>query len=213
MRDLPLSEFFRQLSSKAPVPGGGGASALLGAAGASLCAMVANLTRDKKKYAAYREDMERLLRQAEAARDGYLGLMESDAEAFAPLAAAYALPKGAPCRAETLEAALQKACSAPLEILRHTDAAAGMLEELAGKGSRLVLSDVGVAATACGSAAEGAALNVHCNTRLMKDRQFADRADAEAMALLTGIRRRCRAVYERVYQEMRTMPSEVRTMP
>ena len=55
MRELDLNNFTKELSSGAPVPGGGGASALMGAVSASLCSMVGNLTSGKKKYAEYQQ--------------------------------------------------------------------------------------------------------------------------------------------------------------
>ena len=63
-----LDEFTAALSSKAAVPGGGGASALVGAVGVSLAAMVGNLTTGKKKYAQYEDDIQRILAEAEALR-------------------------------------------------------------------------------------------------------------------------------------------------
>ena len=64
MRELDLNNFTKELSSGAPVPGGGGASALMGAVSASLCSMVGNLTSGKKKYAEYQQDIERIMARA-----------------------------------------------------------------------------------------------------------------------------------------------------
>ena len=179
-----IHSFLNQLSSKAPTPGGGGASALLGAVGTSLASMVANLTSGKKKYAVLTAELE--------------ALIDRDAEAFAPLAAAYGIPKGEPGRDETLEAALHTAAQVPLEILKTLVRAVPILEELLEKGSTLAVSDVGVAAAACRAAAQGAALNVYINTKLMKDRAYAAVLDVQTQELAQQADRRCDAVYQQV---------------
>jgi len=91
--DKDFNVFLDELASSAPVPGGGGASAACGALAAALASMVANLTTGKKKYAQYEDDIQRILREAEAKRKELVSLADADAEAFAPLAKAYSLPK------------------------------------------------------------------------------------------------------------------------
>ena len=95
--------FLESLASKAPVPGGGGAAALVGAAGVALGNMVGSLTVGKKKYAAVEADVRTLNARAEALRRRLEALVQADAEAFLPLAAAY----DAGCAALFCKAALQ----------------------------------------------------------------------------------------------------------
>lgn len=198
-----IHTFLSELSSKAPTPGGGGASALLGAVGASLASMVASLTTGKKKYAAYQADIERILDETAALRDELEALIARDAEAFAPLAAAYGIPKDAPGRDETLEAALHAAAGVPLEILQTVCRVTPILEELLEKGSKLAVSDVGVAAVACRAAAQGAALNVYINTKLMKDRVYAADLDMQTESLAQQADERLSAVYTQVSCQLR----------
>ena len=198
-----IHEFLIALSSKAPTPGGGGASALIGAIGASLGSMVANLTSGKKKYAAFQPDIERILGETAVLRDEMEALIARDAEAFAPLAAAYGIPKDAPGRDETLEAALHAAAEVPLDIVKTVCKVLPILEELMEKGSKLAISDVGVAAAACRAAAQGAALNVYINTKLMKDREFAVKLDEQTDALTKDAVERCDAVYAKVCAGLR----------
>jgi len=198
-----IHTFLTELSGKAPTPGGGGASALLGAVGASLASMVASLTSGKKKYADYQADIERILGDTASLRDELEALIDRDAEAFAPLAAAYGIPKDAPGRDETLEAALHAAAEVPLEILQTVCRVTPILEELMEKGSKLAISDVGVAAAACRAAVQGAALNVYINTKLMKDREYAATLDAQTVALTQDAVTRCDAVYEKVCAGLR----------
>ena len=86
-------EFVDVLASKAPVPGGGGASALVGAIGMALGNMVGSLTVGKKKYADVEADIIALKEKATALQADFLRLVDADAEAFEPLSKAYGMPK------------------------------------------------------------------------------------------------------------------------
>ncbi len=77
-------EFISVLSSKDPVPGGGGASALVGAVGMALGSMVGNLTLGKKKYESYQEDIKAILQKAAKIQEELILLVEKDAEVFEP---------------------------------------------------------------------------------------------------------------------------------
>ena len=181
-------EFTDALASSAPVPGGGGASAMVGALGTALGSMVGNLTLGRKKYQDVQEDIKVILVKAKALQNGLLSLVERDAEVFEPLSKAYGLPKSTPeelkKRDEVMEEALKTACSVPLEIMERAVEAIALHEELAVKGTRMALSDVGVGVLFCRSALMGAALNVFINTKSMKDREYADKINIKADELL-----------------------------
>ena len=198
MRELSINEFTNQLSSSAPVPGGGGASALMGAVSASLCSMVGNLTSGKKKYAEYQEDIERIIADAVRLNEDMLSLIEKDAEAFEPLAKAYSIPKDEPGRDEVLEKALFEAALAPLEIVKKSKEVSLLIEELAVKGSHLAISDVGVAASACAACARGASMNVYINTKLMKNRDAASKLNEQTIGLVDEVVKICDAAYDEV---------------
>ena len=202
MIDLSIKEFLGKLGSAAPVPGGGGAAALGGALCAALCSMVAALTSGKKKYAQYQEDIDRIARETAEITETMENLIEKDAEAFEPLSKAYGIPKEDPNRERILEEALRVACTAPLEILREACRLVLILEELAVKGSRLVLSDVGVSAAACAMALRSAALNVYINTKLMKDRAYAENINMETKRLCGEQVVRCESVYAAVEEAL-----------
>lgn len=180
--------FLEVLASKAATPGGGGAAALVGAAGAALGSMVGNLTVGKKKYAAVEADILALNARAEALRKRLEHLVQADAEAFAPLAEAYRLPKETPeqqaYKAAVLEKALDGACAVPLSIMEACGEGIAMAQEYAEKGSVLAVSDAGCAALFCKAAMEASSLNVFTNTTLMADRAHAAELDAKADALL-----------------------------
>lgn len=167
MKSNKIEEFIDVLSSKAPTPGGGGASALTGAIGASLGCMVSNLTIGKKKYADVEDEIKEALKKLEILRDRMLGLIDEDARAFAPLAAAYSLPKNTPeeiaIRDNVMKVASESANMPPLKIVDTAIEIIDVLELLADKGSVIALSDVGCAAVCAKTAMEGAILNVYIN--------------------------------------------------
>ncbi len=186
--DQSCREFADVLASAEPVPGGGGASALVGALGAALGSMVGNLTLGKKKYETVQEDIRRVLSKMEALRAELLSLADRDAEVFKPLSEAYGLPKDTEEqrveRDAVMEAALKRASGVPLEIMEKVMDALKLHEELAAKGTRIAISDVGVGALFCRAALAGAALNVSINPKLMKDRAFADALNKRAEEML-----------------------------
>ena len=205
MENTTLQDFVTALASKSPVPGGGGASALIGALSAALCSMVANLTSGKKKYAEYQSDIDRIIGETDRSIHRLLNLIEKDAEVFAPLAEAYGIPKEQSDRDAILENALVNACSVPVEMIKEIGKLVGIIEELSVKGSKLAVSDVGVAACACKAALEGAAMNVYINTKLMKNREYALKINAETALAVGQSGKRCAVVYDEILNELRNM--------
>lgn len=175
MLQKSCEEWILDLASKSPTPGGGGASALVGAIGMALGSMVGNLTVGKKKYAEVEDEMQLLLKKSESLMLKLEELVEQDALAFAPLAAAYRLPDSTPeKRAEkdrVVQEALVGATACPVSIARCCYDALELLEVYAHKGSAMAVSDAGVGASCCRAALEGAKLNILINLRLMKDEE------------------------------------------
>ena len=180
----PCDEFVEVLSSKAPVPGGGGASALVGAVGIALGAMVGNLTVGKKKYADVEAEVIELLEKAAALQSELLRLVDEDAVVFEPLSKAYGIPKEDPTREQVMEDALKLACTVPMDIMRLCARAIELHDEFAKKGSILAISDAGVGVIFCKSALQGASLNVYINTQSMTDKKYAGSVEAEADAII-----------------------------
>lgn len=184
LMDLSCSEFARVLAAKEPVPGGGGAAALVGALAAALCSMVGNFTVGKKTYAEVENDIQRMLGEAERIRERFLELSEEDAQAFVPLSRAYALPKEDPERDAILEEATKAACKAPFEMMQECARVIDLLEEMGQKGSKMLLSDVVCGAVLARSALEAASMNVFVNTKSLQDRDYARQLETECRKLL-----------------------------
>ncbi|MBQ6551119.1 MAG: cyclodeaminase/cyclohydrolase family protein [Lachnospiraceae bacterium] len=171
--DYAIDDFLTELSSSAPVPGGGGASAVSGAMGVSLGAMSLNLTIGKKKYAEYEEELREALSELETLRDVFLSLADKDEEVFLPLQKAYGLPRKTEeerqIRESFMERALIDATEIPLQVMDYACQALRVLRRTVELVSPLSVSDTGVGASFLGTAVKGAGMNVLINLKSMKD--------------------------------------------
>ena len=199
MRDLSLNEFSEKLFSKEPVPGGGGASALVGALAVSLGAMAANLTLGKEKYAEYTEELNANLKKAEKLRLRLLGLIEEDAVGFGEINKAY---KVKPRDEELIEKALVSAATPPLKMMEAIKEVIDILIVFSDKTSVLVVSDVGVGAKFAEAALKSAYLNVVVNVKLMKDEKTAAEIGEKADKLL-HYAKKADEVYENIVKQLR----------
>lgn len=183
-----VGQWVDTLASKAPVPGGGGASALGGALAAALGQMVANLTVGKKRYADVEKEMQQSLFALNILQMELMALADKDAEVFAPLAASYGMPtETEEQRAEkerVMEENLLAASLVPLRMMEKTSSVLDILGMLEEKGSRMAVSDVGVAVQFARAALNGAVMNIYINTRSMKNREKAQELNDSARRLI-----------------------------
>lgn len=202
-----IEEFLEVLSSKQPVPGGGGASALAGALGNALGQMVANLTIGKKKYADSEEEIKGLLARMEELQGEFVTLADRDAQMFAPLAQCYSLPVSTEeernYKDTVMEERLLDASYVPLEMMEKAVEMLHILAVLGEKGSRLAVSDVGVGVQFVRTALLGAVMNVYINTKSMKNRDKADELNAEAERLIAEGTAEADHIYARVLEQLR----------
>lgn len=198
--------FIDDLASAAPVPGGGGASAYVGALAAALGSMVGNLTVGKAAYAQVEAEAQAALADLDVARRRLVQLVDEDARAFEPISRAYKMPHATPeeqaARHAAIQAALAGACEPPLEIMQQALALLGPCDLLAHHGSRLARSDIGVAAAFARAAADGASLTVHVNAKDMDDRWQAARLSAQADDLRRQVREKADELFSYVVGEV-----------
>ena len=197
---LSCEDFAKQLASAAPVPGGGGASALVGAIGTALGSMVGALTVGKPKYADAEPELLELMQKAEALRQELLHCVDADAAAFAPLAKAYSIPKDDPERSAVMEQCLQDAAAVPMRVLELCCEAIDLQRAFAHKGSALAVSDAATGVVFCWSAMYGAAVNVKVNTKAMKDRAYAEKLNQHVDQLVEQYWKIAERVYEDVFR-------------
>lgn len=174
--EATLRAYLDRLASAEPEPGGGSAAALVGALGAALVTMVANLTLGKKKYADVQDRIAELKAGSERLRQRLEELVTLDARAYAEVAAAMKLPAGdaeeKEGRKKVLQAALKGAAEVPLQVAQAAVEVARLSRPAAELGNPHAASDAGVAAILADAAAQSAALNVKINLAWIDDREF-----------------------------------------
>ena len=200
LTDLSCASFAEALSSTSPVPGGGGAAALAGALAASLCAMAANFTSGREKYAAFQTEVENIISSCNSLRIQLIDLAEEDAESFKPLACAYKLPSDDPQRVSAIEEAAEGACSPPLRMLECCCRVTELLESMLKIDNRMLISDVGCGAALCAAAMECAAMNVFVNTASLQDRAYTANINSRVNEQLDKYLPRAAAIKESVYK-------------
>jgi glutamate formiminotransferase/formiminotetrahydrofolate cyclodeaminase len=165
--------FLDRLASAKPTPGGGSATAYIGALAAALASKVARLTVGKKKYAAVEGQMWPLIERSEILRAELTNAVEQDAAAYEELLAARKLPKFTPeeqaIRTHTIEKATVQAALVPLEVARKSLSVIDLLLTVAELGNLAAISDVGVGINLARAAIDGAALNINTNLSNLQD--------------------------------------------
>lgn len=207
VESMTIQEFLDVLSSKEPVPGGGGASALAGALGNALGQMVSNLTIGKKKYALVEDEIKELAERMKGIQGQFTALADQDAKVFAPLAKCYSLPSGTEeekaYKAEVMEARLLDASLVPMEIMEKASEMLEIMDILADKGSRMAVSDVGVGVQFIRTALLGAVMNVYINTKSMKNREKAEEMNEKAERLIKEGTEAADRIYQKVLEQLR----------
>lgn len=167
LTEMTVAEYLKLLASDAPAPGGGSASALCGAQGVGLCAMVAALTIGKKKYAEEQELCIGVKAEADRLCAALTDQIDADTEAFNGISAALALPKETEeqkaARRLALQAATLEATRVPLRTLELSRFALEQTLRLVDHSNRSCASDLGVAGHDLLACAEGCWLNVEIN--------------------------------------------------
>jgi formiminotetrahydrofolate cyclodeaminase len=200
LAELTLTEFSDRLASAEPVPGGGSASAIAGSFAASLLAMVARLSTDRPKYAAFQTTHARALATGERGRTILLELADADARAYAGFADARKMSKESDDEQAAREAATRVAARASTEVpLNVVDECSRLLLDVAAMAGRSNLnasSDLEVAARLASAAARGAAANVLINLPMVGDEDYAAATIQAVEGLLDGIERNAALVTE-----------------
>jgi glutamate formiminotransferase/formiminotetrahydrofolate cyclodeaminase len=173
---MNLREFCNETLSDSPAPGGGSVAALMGALGASLGGMVANLSAGKRGWDDKLEYFSNWAVKAQQLKDELLALVDEDTAAFNKVMDAFALPKESAeekaARAAAIARATKYAAEIPLKVMETASKSYELLAEMAERGNPASVSDVGVGALATRACIEGAALNVRINLAQLKDEKF-----------------------------------------
>ena len=180
--------FARETASESPAPGGGSISAYMGALGAALATMVANLSSHKRGWDDRWETFSDIAQQGQRIMDRLLDLVDEDTAAFNRIMDVFSMPKGTDeekaARAAALEAATLYATQVPLRTMETALEALPLCLAMARDGNPASASDAGVGALAAVAGIRGAALNVRINAADLKDRPAADALTARAAAIV-----------------------------
>ncbi len=196
--DMTCKAFAHETASESPAPGGGSISAYMGALGAALGAMVANLSAHKAGWDERWEEFSDWADRGQALLSELLHLVDEDTAAFNRIMDVFAMPKSTDeekaARSEALQAATLYATQVPLRTMKAAVQVFDLVQTMAAEGNPNSVSDAGVGALAARSAVLGACLNVKINAAGLKDRAAADALVAEAEALAAEADRREREV-------------------
>ncbi len=192
--DLTCKAFAHETASESPAPGGGSISAYMGALGAALGTMVANLSAHKAGWDERWKEFSDWADKGQALLSELLHLVDEDTAAFNRIMDVFAMPKSTDeekaARSQALQAATLYATQVPLRTMKAACGVFDLVQAMAAEGNPNSVSDAGVGALAARSAVLGACLNVKINAAGLKDRAVADALVAEAQALAAEACRR-----------------------
>ncbi len=200
--DLKLEEYLDILLSDAPAPGGGSVSALAGAQGAALVAMVCDLTTSKKQYADVHEHCAAIKEEATALYKELAASIDRDTDAFNLIAAAFKMPKETDEEKALRKAAIAdgtlEATKVPFSVMEYAYKGLELADRLNGHYNTNCASDLGVGVLNFITCMRGAWLNVKINLPGVKDEAFAAKCEEEGKAMLE----KGEAIAARIYGEI-----------
>lgn len=209
MNNLPeesLRGFAEKLSSKEPVPGGGGASALVGALGVALNTMAANFSIGKKKLLEYEDEHKKIIEKGEMLRNKLLDLIDEDAKGFEPLSCAYGLPSTTDEekleKQRVMQECLKTAVLPPIEIMECIFEGILLHERLVDISSKLIVSDIGVGVSELRAALSGAYINVLVNLNSITDAEYSSKIREKVDNLFTVGIHKSDEVYKKVIRRI-----------
>jgi len=203
---MNLREFCNETLSDSPAPGGGSVAALMGALGASLGGMVANLSAGKRGWDDKLEYFSTWAVRAQQLKDELLSLVDEDTTAFNKVMDAFALPKESAeekvARSAAVEKATKYAAEIPLRVMKTASKSYELLAEMADKGNPASISDVGVGALATRACIDGAELNVRINLGQLKDEKFKSDLLEKVRKVRAESESRCKAINQVVESKL-----------
>ena len=202
LTDLTVKGFADETARESPAPGGGSVSAYMGAMGAALGTMVANLSSHKPGWDDRWEEFSQWAEQGLAIEQELLRLVDEDTEAFNKIMAAFGMPKATDedkrLRAEAIEKATLFAAQVPLQTMKTSMKVFALCKAMVEKGNPNSVSDAGVGALAARSAVLGAGMNVKINASSLKDKAAAQALVEEAQALIEQAKAEEQAIVDMV---------------
>lgn len=204
--DMSLREYAAELGSKSPAPGGGSVSALAGAQGVALAAMVMDLTIGKERYAEYQDVCLKYKKEADDLLEKLLGKIDEDTEAYLKVSKAFQMPKDSEeakkIRSEAIKQATIGATEVPFSVMQLCSQGIDIVKAVYGKSNPNAVSDLGVAADNLLSAMRGAWLNVKINLPGLKDEGLQAKFADAGMDLLAKYHDIAKDIYDSVEENL-----------
>jgi len=202
--DLSLKKLTYETASDSPAPGGGSISAAVGALGAALGSMVANLSSHKRGWDDRWEEFSEWAERGKIAYEALLTLVDDDTSAFNCVMDAFGLPKESKDQKENRKQAIQEATlnaiEVPYKVMKLAAEAIGLLEKMAEIGNPNSASDVAVGALCLRTAVSGAFLNIQINAVEVKDHALVEGILLEAVCIEKETIQRCEQIQKKVHQ-------------
>ncbi|MFZ5596590.1 MAG: cyclodeaminase/cyclohydrolase family protein [Bacillota bacterium] len=193
MFDQTYRKILAVSASDAPTPGGGSVSAMVGALGVAMAAMVGNLTYGKPKYKDVEAEIKEITGQAYFIINRLEKLVAADIAAFGKFMDVYKMPKNTDeekaKREEAMQKAMKVATNEPMEIARTLLDALVIIEKLSKIGNKMAISDAGVAAYVCEAAVNAVLLSADINIPMVKDQEFVAAVKEEKAKIVAEARR------------------------
>ena len=184
---LPLKDFADAAASESPAPGGGSVAAYVGALGASLATMVANLSSHKKSWDHRWQEFSVWAMKGQECKDALLKLVDADAESFNQVMDAFSLPKSTDAEKEARSAAIQQATriaiGVPFRVMQVAAGAMPIVKAMAETGNPNSVSDAGVGALCIRAAVMGAFMNVRINASGYNDKEYVQQMITDGTAI------------------------------
>lgn len=200
--DLTVKGFADETARESPAPGGGSVSAYMGALGASLATMVANLSSHKPGWDEQWNEFAMWAERGMELQEELLHLVDEDTEAFNRIMAAFGMPKNTAeekeLRSEAIQQATLFATEVPLETMKASVKVFDVCRQMVETGNPNSVSDAGVGALAARAAVIGAGMNVKINAASLKNREKANALIAEAEEIIAKANREEKEITEKV---------------
>ena len=198
LSDMPLKDFVHEISTKSPTPGCGSVAALCGALGAALTAMVANITKEDKRYSLHGNALSEVLTEISQVQNELATSMQRDAESFSIVINAFSLP-GYPEDArirkkEAIQQALKSSTMIPFEIMTLCSKGLRIIQKTIGKTTPKTLAELGSAAILLNGAIKSVSLAVIVNLQSIEDQVFVQNYKSKSQEIL--------AIGENLYREI-----------
>jgi glutamate formiminotransferase/formiminotetrahydrofolate cyclodeaminase len=186
--NMNLVAFADETASESPAPGGGSISAYVGALGASLATMVANLSSHKRGWDERWEEFSDAAVRGQKIKDALLRTVDEDTDAFKMIMEAFGLPKNTPeekaARKAAIQAGTRKAIEIPFKVMQLSFESFPLIRQMVETGNPNSVTDAGVGALCARAAVRGAFMNIQVNTSGLDDKEFATQILAEGQKMV-----------------------------